>query len=296
MEEILNGVDKILGREYTYFGTSNRDLILKTRGKLKVWWGKKFIDIIKDGKLNVEDKDQLFKVYQDEDSIDLTKDGLIFIQDTQNFYLVYNGSKFSLVSQSGDYVSLGINQNTTSQQKQTALNNIGLFYLTRSDAQIDIQDGKVTAGMPVYISGEGLFVVDNFGQLISSYLPVSGGSITGNLSVSGNINVGNTRYTNSEINFNQNFNIGSLRFETTKITSSILMDIKNIVSDNISSTNFRQGSNGFGMYILSNGQAIIEADQIIQRNPLDNTRIYGQDLFYIASCYVVLLTFTINMN
>jgi hypothetical protein len=32
----LSGTDRIFGSEHTCFGTTNRDLILKTRGKVKI--------------------------------------------------------------------------------------------------------------------------------------------------------------------------------------------------------------------------------------------------------------------
>ena len=47
---------KLFGRTYNNIGNSNSDLILKTRGQVKVQWGSKFIDLIKDGKINTDCK------------------------------------------------------------------------------------------------------------------------------------------------------------------------------------------------------------------------------------------------
>ena len=50
----MSNFDKLFGRTYSTVGNSDSDFIIKTRGQVKVQWGKKFIDIIKDGKLNVD--------------------------------------------------------------------------------------------------------------------------------------------------------------------------------------------------------------------------------------------------
>lgn len=44
---------QLFGRSYTQIGDKDSDFLIKTRGQLKVQYGTKFIDIIKDGKVNV---------------------------------------------------------------------------------------------------------------------------------------------------------------------------------------------------------------------------------------------------
>ena len=44
------------GRSYTSIGNSNSDFLIKTKGQIKIQWGQKFIDLIKDGKINVDAK------------------------------------------------------------------------------------------------------------------------------------------------------------------------------------------------------------------------------------------------
>ena len=51
----------MFGRSYSQIGDSNSDFLIKTKGQVKIQWGSKFIDIIKDGKLNVN-TDFIFKV------------------------------------------------------------------------------------------------------------------------------------------------------------------------------------------------------------------------------------------
>jgi hypothetical protein len=79
--ESLARNDKIFGSEHTLIGSSNRDLILKTRGKIKVQWGNRFIDIIKNGKLNVDEIEAPFIVYNTKAEINSEKDSFAFTLD-----------------------------------------------------------------------------------------------------------------------------------------------------------------------------------------------------------------------
>ena len=41
----------MFGKAYDTVGSTNKNLILQTRGDLKIRWGNKFIDLIKNGKI-----------------------------------------------------------------------------------------------------------------------------------------------------------------------------------------------------------------------------------------------------
>ena len=46
----------LFGSSYSSAGSSSSDYLIKTRGKVKIQIGNKFIDLLKDGKINVDSK------------------------------------------------------------------------------------------------------------------------------------------------------------------------------------------------------------------------------------------------
>lgn len=136
----------LFGRSYSQTGSSDSDFIIKTKGQVKIQWGNKFIDLIKDGKINVDSK-FIFSVNSKDDigqknGIYVTKEGLV--------YLKYNDTLINLVGEVGTaYVSFMGEQDTTSEQKTTALKNIGFLY----DTLEAVDESAVQNGI-VYVTSE----------------------------------------------------------------------------------------------------------------------------------------------
>lgn len=147
----------IFGKSHNVVGESSSDLILKCRGSVKVQWGNKFIDIIKDGKINVDSK-FIFSVNSVNDI--KSKNGL-YITSDGSVYLRSNESVINLSGEIGTvYVSYMAQQETTSDQKYTALKNIGLIY----DDISSINDSSLRNGI-VYIVGQQKLYIINNGQM-----------------------------------------------------------------------------------------------------------------------------------
>ena len=90
----------MFGKAYDTVGSTNKNLILQTRGDLKIRWGNKFIDLIKNGKINVNV--DLLKQADNKDSIN--KDGIYLIQNEENqeVWLYIGGTLINLIGEISD--------------------------------------------------------------------------------------------------------------------------------------------------------------------------------------------------
>ena len=153
----MSNFDKLFGRTYSTVGNSDSDFIIKTRGQVKVQWGKKFIDIIKDGKLNVDVT--LIKEVSSIDSI--ISDGIYMLEGSNTVVVRINGVTVSLVSDNSDnYVSFIRPQLTTDEQKKQAQHNIGLRYSTIQEAITDSAYNGILfidSDKKLYIAEDGVY-------------------------------------------------------------------------------------------------------------------------------------------
>lgn len=137
----------MFGRSHSVVGEASSDLILRTRGKVRIQYGTKFIDLIKDGKINVDSK---FIYKQNEVG---TRDGIYVTGDKVT--LVAGGTPIDIVGEAGTtYVSFLAQQETTPDQKYTALTNIGLIASTQDDINI-------TSGIVYVESEKKLYIINN---------------------------------------------------------------------------------------------------------------------------------------
>ena len=143
----------LFGRSYSQAGNSNSDFLIKTKGQVKVQWGSKFIDIIKDGKINVDSK-FIFNVKSFEQIG--VKDGFYVVGNS--VYLKIGGEPIPIVGEVGTtYISFLEEQKTSSEQKYTALQNIGFIYKDINS----ITDLSLKNGIIYVESEEKLYIVKN---------------------------------------------------------------------------------------------------------------------------------------
>lgn len=147
----------LFGNSYSSAGSSSSDYLIKTRGKVKIQIGNKFIDLLKDGKINVDSK-FIFK----EKEVG-SKDGIYIIGDGEDAKVIISigGSQIDLKGEVGTtYVSFLGTQETTPKQKHTALQNIGFLYKNVSD----VQSNGLKTGI-VYVESEQKLYIVKDGQL-----------------------------------------------------------------------------------------------------------------------------------
>ena len=76
---------RALGRNMNFFGDKDCDLVLQTKGKIKINFGDKFIDLFNGGKFNVGNKDVITTIEGKPSSKD--KDGFYFDKNSGTLYL-----------------------------------------------------------------------------------------------------------------------------------------------------------------------------------------------------------------
>ena len=132
---------RLFGRSYSQIGDTNSDLLLKTKGQLKLQYGNKFIDLIKDGKLNVNSE----FIFKAKDINDITGNNGIYYCKDGSVYLKIDNSIIELIGAAGTtYVSFLTEQETTPEQKHQALVNIGFIYNTLDEINSkNLQNGIV---------------------------------------------------------------------------------------------------------------------------------------------------------
>lgn len=302
----MGNFDKLFGRTYSTVGNSDSDFIIKTRGQVKVQWGKKFIDIIKDGKLNVDVT--LIKEVSSIDSI--TSDGIYMLEGSNTVVVRINGVTVSLVSDNSDnYVSFIRPQLTTDEQKKQAQRNIGLRYSTIQEAITDSAYNGILfidSDKKLYIAEDGVYteylsdISNPYNKqiLIKKTIKREGEGI-GALVVSGN-GEDNSLVIGSQLQGLQVYKEDSnavvkgvgtmieiysddshlIELASTGVTFKTRTAIEDtLVGDMIQSTNSSSIS-GYRLYYDEySGESTLEVDNLITRNSVSYVDITYSDLY-----------------
>lgn len=302
----MSNFDKLFGRTYSTVGNSDSDFIIKTRGQVKVQWGKKFIDIIKDGKLNVDVT--LIKEVSSIDSI--TSDGIYMLEGSNTVVVRINGVTVSLVSDNSDnYVSFIRPQLTTDEQKKQAQRNIGLRYSTIQEAITDSAYNGILfidSDKKLYIAEDGVYteylsdISNPYNKqiLIKKTIKREGEGI-GALVVSGN-GEDNSLVIGSQLQGLQVYKEDSnavvkgvgtmieiysddshlIELASTGVTFKTRTAIENtLVGDMIQSTN-SSSTSGYRLYYDEySEESTLEVDNLITRNSVSYVDITYSDLY-----------------
>lgn len=275
---------KLFGRSYNQIGSSDADMIIKTRGQLKLQYGSKFIDLIKDGKLNVN-TDFIFKVKALENVTG--RDGL-YITDDGSIYLKIGDSVINLVGEVGTtYVAFLEPQETTSDQKHQALVNIGFLH-----ENLDSIDQNSLRNGIVYVESEQKLytIVDGtISELIVSFpnpftsqfivaktssdkgaILIKGSGIENSLAFESLFIYTDKYGSNIDSDENILFNIGGQQVLSLSAIQALFSNP--VVSSMFKSPN-ATNSTGFRLYI-EGGQSFLEVDNLIVRKSEDDSSIH----------------------
>lgn len=274
---------QMFGRSYSQAGSSSSDFVIKTKGQVKIQWGNKFIDLIKDGKINAD-----MKFIFQRDSVGV-KDGIYIIGDgdNQQVILSVNGNQVNLKGEIGTtYVSFQSEQETTSEQKYVALQNIGFIYKSLSEVTSNsLQNGiiYVEQEQKLYIVQNGAlseFTVEFPNPYTRQFVIQKSDSSTGALLIVGN-GVENSLAFDTFYLYSANNGVyldsnGEIYFriseqEKVKITQDTAIFNIDVTSRMFKSPSATESS-GFRLY-FQDGESTLEIDNLIVRNQKDDSQV-----------------------
>lgn len=255
-------MEKFFGRTYETVGDVSGDLLLKTRGGVKVQIGSSFIDLVKNGKINVDI--DIIKEASSKDSI--IDNGLYLIDNI--LYVKYQDTILPLGDNSNrDSVSYLPQLEITQDQQIQAQKNIGIYYDTLEEAQKNISNGYA------YINSQGLYLFNN--QSAQQVLTTDYFSL-GILNLS-TLNIGETSLQESKITLTNYLDIVLNQQYLLKISNQYC-EIKNTLL--VTTLQGYEGS--FQLYTSTNGESYLKVDHIICS---DSNQNYQANICYSKYYY-----------
>lgn len=243
---------QLFGKNYQEAGSSSSPLLLRSNGEIKLQWGNKFIDLIKNGKINSEAKQFIYIVDSKED---IDNNGIYLVNSDQTIWVNIEGNSVQLADTVNSYVSFLTEQDISIEQKEIALTNIGLFYNTLEDAT----NAKIQSGL-IYIKDTNKLYLVKDGNIneyqVISDLPSSGKF--DDLTI-GNISIKENTINSTQLNLSIN-NIPYIQLNNNSIICNL-----SLVIDTIKSSNYNRNSSGFSIYQEQN-KSILDIDSINWRN------------------------------
>lgn len=129
----------IFGSTYEEVGNLSANLVLQTAGKIKIRFGKKFIDLLDEkGNINVK----IPKILNEVKSKDEMKSDGLYILDG-DLYIYYKGNIIQATGIEGHFIDYENNQKLSQEQINRAQNNIGLTFDSTKDALKTISEGII---------------------------------------------------------------------------------------------------------------------------------------------------------
>ena len=242
-------MEKFFGRTYETVGNVSGDLLLKTRGGVKVQIGSSFIDLIKNGKINA-DIDIIKEASSKDNIID---NGLYIVKDV--LYVKYQDTVLPLSSSTVEnQISYLPQLNITQEQQIQAQKNIGIYYDTLEEAQQNVNNGYF------YIKERGIYVINN--QTLDQVLTLNYlNSNELNLSSAqfNNLHVGKAFLQENQLSLEDDFELLLRSQKLLNISNSAFTIYNNLLSSSIKDIN-----GIFQLYVdNTNGESYLKVDHII---------------------------------
>lgn len=242
---------QLFGKNYQEAGSSSSPLLLRSNGEIKLQWGNKFIDLVKNGKINSEAKDYIFTV---DTSDEIKANGIYLVTEDSSIWINVEGTKTRLSDTNTTYVSFLTEQETTPEQKQQALTNLGLIY-ENIDA---LNKANLVTGLAYVVETNKLYLIQN--KVVSEY------QVTSALPTSGKFDdlaISNLTIKNNTINSSQLI-LAINDIPYLQLNDNILCSVPFLV-DKLQSVNYNYNKSGFALY-QDNGKSVLDIDSLNWRN------------------------------
>lgn len=265
---------QLFGKNYQEAGSSSSPLLLRSNGEIKLQWGNKFIDLVKNGKINSEAKDYIFTV---DTSDEIKANGIYLVTEDSSIWINVEGTKTKLNDTNTTYVSFLTEQETTPEQKQQALTNLGLIY-ENIDA---LNKANLVTGLAYVVEANKLYLIQN--KVVSEYQVASALPTSGKFD---DLTISNLTIKNDTINSSQLIlTINNIPY--LQLNDNILCSVPFLV-DKLQSINYNYNKSGFALY-QDNGKSVLDIDSINWRN-IDSELPKNQKTY---STYTILGNFNI---
>lgn len=242
---------QLFGKNYQEAGSSSSPLLLRSNGEIKLQWGNKFIDLIKNGKINSEAKDYIFTV---DTSDEIKANGIYLVTEDSSIWINVEGTKTKLNNTDTTYVSFLMEQETTPEQKQQALTNLGLIY-ENIDA---LNKANLVTGLAYVVESNKLYLIQN--KVVSEYQVASALPTSGKFE---DLTISNLTIKNDTINSSQLIlTINNIPY--LQLNDNVLCSVPFLV-DKLQSINYNYNKSGFALY-QDNGKSVLDIDSINWRN------------------------------
>lgn len=242
---------QLFGKNYQEAGSSSSPLLLRSNGEIKLQWGNKFIDLIKNGKINSEAKDYIFTV---DTSDEIKANGIYLVTEDSSIWINVEGTKTKLNNTDTTYVSFLTEQETTPEQKQQALTNLGLIY-ENIDA---LNKANLVTGLAYVVESNKLYLIQN--GVVSEYQVTSTLPTTGKFD---DLAISNLTIKNNTVNSSQLI-LAINDIPYLQLNDNILCSVPFLV-DKLQSVNYNYNKSGFALY-QDNGKSVLDVDSLNWRN------------------------------
>lgn len=242
---------QLFGKNYQEAGSSSSPLLLRSNGEIKLQWGNKFIDLIKNGKINSEAKDYIFTV---DTSDEIKANGIYLATEDSSIWISVEGTKTKLNDTDTTYVSFLTEQETTPEQKQQALINLGLIYENINA----LNKANIVSGLAYVVESNKLYLIQN--GVVSEY------QIASTLPTSGkfdDLTISNLTIKNDTINSSQLI-LAINNVPYLQLNDNILCSVP-FLTDKLQSVNYNYNKSGFALY-QDNGKSVLDVDSLNWRN------------------------------